>query len=203
MSTRKEIYSKIEKMEGGEAIRDALKALFQEDDTKLQELVDAGKTSKTDYDTKLTDLTGELEALKASGENTVPKTEMETQVSAIQTMLDTITTERDEIKTQNAQNEVDKKNGELNTHFSKSVLDSFGSKNTEMAVGFGMSSGAIAYTEAGEMSYNGKLGDDGIEAFKTDNSHLVQNKGTGTSGGQGGGQADASFEALRAQMMRD
>jgi len=197
--SRKDVYSKIEKMEGGEAIRDALKALFQADDTKLQESIDANGTLKTE----MGDLRTSIDDLKASNENTVPKTEMEKAIADMQKTLGDITTERDEIKVANEKNVIEKKNGEINSHFSKAVLDSFGSKNAEMAVGFAMSNGSINYNDDGEMGYNGKIGDDAIESFKTDNSHLVQNRGTGTSGGNNSSTDTSYVDSLRKQMLRD
>jgi hypothetical protein len=200
MATRKEIYSMLEGIEGAESAKDALKALFTEDDTKLQEQVNLVKSVKLE----VAEAKSLIEDFKAKNENTVPKTEMEKALADIQNTLGVITQERDDIKKANEQATLEKKNGELNSHFSKAVLDSFGSKNTEMAVGFAMSNGTISYGEDNAMGYNGKFGDDAIEAFKADNAHLVQNKGTGTSGGDSamvGGNAYG--DELREIMMRD
>ena len=188
----------LEGIEGAESVKDSLKALFQEDDSKLQGSIDANAILKTE----MGELKESIEGLKTANENTVPKTEMEKTVADMQKTLGLITQERDDIKKANEQNEVDKKNGELSSHFSKSVLDSFGSKNTEMAVGFAMSNGSISYDDAGEMGYNGKTGDDAIELFKSDNSHLVQNRGTGTSGGESATNDNSQFDSLREQMLR-
>ena len=199
MAGRGSIYSEIEKLEGGADIVAKLKEKFQEDDDKLQTQIDANGTLKTE----MGELKTSFDELKSSSEDTVPKTEMEKQISNIQKSLDQITTERDEIKQKNDKATIEKKNGELNSHFSKSVLDSFGSKNTEMAVGFAMANGSMAYNDDGEMSYSGKVGDDAIEAFKTENSHLIQNKGTGTNGGNSGDTSKTYVESLREQMLRD
>lgn len=197
--SRKEIYEFLEKAEGGEAIKAMLKTQFTEDDKKLQDSVDALNASKREATT----LQSSFDELKQASEGTVPKTEMEKTIAEMQKTLDGITTERDEANKLAQDAAAEKKNGELNSHFSKAVIDAFGAKNTEMAVGFGMSNGSISYTEDGEMSYNQKTGDEAIELFRTDNAHLVQNKGTGTRGGEGAGGQDSFVKELEAQMLRD
>ena len=197
--SRKEIYEKLEAIEGGEAIRDQLKALFQADDTKLQETVDALKTAKGDYAKQ----GEELEGLKAASADTVPKTEMEKTISEMQKTLNAITEERDEARKASEAAEVERRNGELSKHFISAVIDGFGAKNAEMAVGYGMSNGSIKYDDENNMSYNGKIGDEAIELFRADNSHLIQNKGTSTTGGNHSNSTDSYMAELREQMLRD
>lgn len=199
MATRKEIYTQLEGIEGGEAIRDALKELFQSDDKKLQEQVDAQSTLKKE----LEGYTSTIEELKKASEGAVPKTEMEKQISEMQKSLETIMAERDEAQQKAQQAEQEKKTNALKDYFSKPVADAFGAKNTEMAVGYGISSGAIKYDDDGNMIYNDKTGDEAIEAFRADNSHLIQNKGHGTTGGDITPPKDDLFSKLEAAMLKD
>ena len=83
------------------------------------------------------------------------------------------------------------------------MIDSFGAENAEMAVGFGIAKGLIKYTESGEMGYKDKIGDEAIEAFRVDNSRLIQNKGTATTGGNQSAEPNSYFSDLEAQMLRD
>ena len=199
MATRKEVYSQLEALEGGEAIKDALKELFQADDKKLSEV----NEELGSYKKELGEVKGSFEELKNSSQNTVSKTEMEKTVSEMQKTLEAITKERDEAKKASEQAIIDKKNGELNRFFSNAVLDSFGSKNAEMSVGFAMANGDISYNDSGEMGYKGKVGEEALELFKSDNVHLVQNKGTGTTGGGDASSTQSSYvQELREQMMR-
>ena len=125
------------------------------------------------------------------------------QLADMQKSLDVLTTERDEAKQAAEQAALEKKNNDLSSHFTKSVIDSFGAENAEMAVGFGMAKGLIKYTESGEMGYKDKVGNEAIEAFRVDNARLIQNKGTNTSGGNNSAESNNYISELEAQMLRD
>ena len=125
--SRKDLYSKIEKLEGGEAIRDALKELFQGDDKKLQDQVDVNSNVKSELST----LKESFEELKTKSEGTVPKTELDKVEQGYAERLEAMEkkwTDAEELVTQNAK---EKRDGEISSHFSKAVIDSFGAKNAE------------------------------------------------------------------------
>ena len=168
MASRKDIYTQLESIEGGEAIKNALKELFQADDKKLQESDDALKALKGDT----TSLNDQFEELKKAGESSVPKTEVEKQIADMQKSLDVLTTERDEAKQAAEQAATEKKNNDIRDFFSSAVVDGFGAKNAKRAVNDGLSDGHIKYTDSGEMSYKGKVGDEAIEAFIENNDHF-------------------------------
>ena len=197
MASRKEIYEKLEAIEGGESIRDALKELFQADDTKLQEAVDSLKTAKGDMQT----LKEEFDGLKSASADTVPKTEMEKAISEMQKTLKEITDERDAEKAINEKNAAEKKQSALEKHFFDSVADPFGAVGAGDAVA--VSKDKMGYNEEGEMSYSGKIGDEAIELFRTDNARFMPNKGTSTTGGNNEGSNSGYVDELRAQMLRD
>jgi hypothetical protein len=190
----------LEGIDGAEGAKDALKALFQADDKKLQDQIDANGTLKSEM--------GELKAsfndFKSSNAGAIPKTEMEKLKLEFEGRIKGLEEKNTAAEEKASNLEMEKRSGELSSHFTSAVLDSFGSKNAEMAVGYGMANGSISYGEDGAMGYNGKFGDDAIEAFKTDNSHLIQNRGTGTSGGESSSSSSSNFvDSLREQMLRD
>jgi hypothetical protein len=197
MASRKEIYEKLESIEGGESIRDALKELFQADDTKLQETVDALKSTKGD----MAKLSEEFEGLKAASSETVPKTEMEKAIADMQKTLKGITEERDAEKAINEKNAAEKKQSALEKHFFDSVAEPFGAVGAGDAVT--VSRSKMGYTEDGEISYSGKVGDEAVELFRTDNSRFMPNKGTYTNGGNNEPSSNGFVDSLRAQMLRD
>ena len=201
---RLKIYSTLEGIEGAGEALEMVKGVFNDLDSQVKDYRESNDSLISDFDELKAKFGGLETQLENASVDTVPKTEMEKQLSTMQKSLDEIIKERDEIKTANEQAIQEKKNGELSSFFSKAVIDSFGAKNAEMAVGFSMANGSIGYTEDGAMKYNDKTGDDAIESFKADNAHLVQNKGTGTTGGNGSQDGSKTYvESLREQMMRD
>lgn len=193
---RKEIYSQIEKLEGGEVILKELKAKFQEDDDKLQKEIDINKTLKTEFG----DLQTSMEELKATTKDTVPKTELEKQMTTMQKTLEAITTERDDEREKNEAVVAEKKQNDLQKHFFDMVAEPYGAVGASDAVA--VSASKMGYDEEGNMSYGGKVGDEAGEQFKVDTSRFMQNNGHNTQSGNAAPQNDFVAD-LREQMLRD
>ena len=197
MASRKEIYEKLESIEGGESIKDALKELFQADDKKLQDSEDSLKAVKGDLST----IKEEFEGLKSASADTVPKTEMEKAIAEMQKTLKAITDERDAEKAINEKNAAEKKQSDLEKHFFDAVSEPFGAVGAGDAVA--VSKGKMGYNEEGEMSYSGKVGDEALELFRTDNARFMPNRGTSTTGGNSEQNDTSYIDSLREQMLRD
>ena len=204
MASRKEIYEKLESIEGGESIKDSLKELFQADDKKLQDSEDSLKAVKGDLST----LRDEFDGLKSASADTVPKTQLEQVVAEMKKELGVISKERDEekqlrIKEQelNEKNEVEKKQAALEKHFFDSISEPFGAVGASDAVK--VSKDKMAYTDEGDMSYSGKVGDEALELFRTDNARFMPNRGTSTTGGNSEQNDTSYIDSLREQMLRD
>ena len=180
---RKELYSTLESLDGGEALRDAVKNLLTEADSRAETVENKYK----ELNGNNTSLMAQLEEFKAKAggaevmatENNVLSKQMETMAQQLE-QLTNRAKEADEFEQKVA---TEKKNAELSSFFTNAVNDSFGAKNTAMSVGYAMSQGDIAYGEDGSMTYKGKAGDEGLELFKADNSHLITTTGAGTTGG--------------------
>jgi len=180
---RSKLYETLEKVEGGEKIKDAVKSMLNGLDADVKKYRESSDEMGKKVDSLTEDFNGLKSQLKEANTNSVPKTEMEEQIAAIQETLGIITGERDEAMKVNQENEKISKDSALKDHFSKSVADIWSAKNVTREINSSFMSGAIAYTKDGEMSYNGKTGDDAIELFKSDNSDLISNNGHNTSGG--------------------
>jgi len=189
---RSKLYAMIEGLEGGESIRDSVKAEFQEADKRAE----AAEKKYKEINSTNTGLMGEIEDFKAkAGKSDTLQTENSSLSKQMQTMSDqlaTLTKRAEDADAFELRVSNDKKDTSINKFFSDSVSESFGAKNTAMSVGFAMSQGDISYTESNEMSYKGKLGDEGIELFKSDNQHLINTIGTGTTGGETPPKSDLS-----------
>jgi len=178
---RKDLFKTIRDMDGGEDLEKMVEALFGEADAESKKYRVASEGFESQLEKLTTDFDGIKSQLEESTTNTVPKTEMEKQMLAIQKTLDGITKERDDERSINEKNSAEKKQGVLEKHFFDSVSSSFGVVGAGDAVA--VSLGKLGYSESGEMEYNGISGDDAVESFKTDNARFLENKGTSTSGG--------------------
>jgi len=178
---RKAFYSALEKIEGSEDVKAMAKTLFEGSDAESKKYREASEGFEKQLETLSEDMDGLKIKLDESTTNTVPKTEMEKQMLVIQKTLDGITKERDDERSINEKNTAEKKQGALEKHFFDSVSESFGAVGAGDAVA--VSLGKLGYSESGEMEYGGKIGDDAVELFKTDNSRFTVNRGTSTSGG--------------------
>ncbi len=206
MMERKEVYETLEKIEGGEAVKNAVKSLLY----GLDQDVKRYRENSESLDSKLKELGEEMGTLKGqleeSNNNGVQKTELEKLVAdmnkkltAVETELGTVRDERDTVKKQNEQQTAERKQTELEKYFYNSVSESFGAVGAGDAVAVSLAK--LGYSEEGEMQYSGVTGDSAIEQFKADNARFVENKGTGTSGQNGVNTGDVN--PFMAEMLAD
>ena len=198
---RKAFYDAIEKIDGTEEVKTMAKTLFEGLDAESKKYREASEGFETKFNTLTTEFDGIKSKLEESNTNTVPKTGLEKQMATMQATLDGMTKERDDERAINEANLAEKKQGALEKHFFDSVSESFGAIGAGDAVA--VSLGKLGYNDGGDMQYNGKTGDDAVEAFKTDNSRFTENRGTGTSGGNGDANnntpkpAETSFQGFQ------
>ena len=194
---RRALYSAMEKLDGGKELVTGAKALFANVDDEAK----THREANDETEKQRLALENENKTLKEKSENTVPKTEMEKQLNAIQETLAGITKERDDEKALNESHTAEKKQAALEKHFTDAGLEGFGAIGSADAVA--VSKSKLSYTEDGKMQYGDKVGDEGVEAFKADNARFLVNKGTHTPPASTTTGTPEASTALRDQMLRD
>ena len=199
--SREKMYSAVEKVDGGSALVDMIKAEFKIVDGEAKDHREDATTAREELKNANVINEGLEEKIKTAGETTVPKTEMEKQLNAITETLAGITKERDDEKALNESHTAEKKQAALEKHFTDAGLEGFGAIGSADAVA--VSKPKLSYTEDGKMQYGDKVGDEGVEAFKADNARFLVNKGTHTPPASTTNGTPEASTALRDQMLRD
>lgn len=199
--TLKEIYEKLEKMEGGEALRDVLK----EEVSKLNEEAKTQREGKESAEAKVQEVSQALEDLKKAKEGEGNKSK--TQIEKMQEQLDKITTQLDEANKAATAEKEKRQQADILAQTVSALTKENARDPQEFAK---LLVGGVTVNDDGTYSMKDKEGksisiEDGTKGWLADHAWAIKNTQNGGSGGpdnsnNGGGNAVSLHAAIQNAM---